>query len=443
MSNLAPFAAITLSNGNLIGGGGTSPAGGSITSATGNILLGSRAGAFITTSPNNVILGLDAGLLLTTAQGQEPQPNVYVGYRAGSHSSGGGNVAIGYIAGGADALSTKDVYSMTAVGELALNKVTDSQKDTAVGSFALENYLRGGQMTAIGRGAASFVIEGSYSLFAGHGTAIFNVSSVENIAIGNGAGNALFSGIPPRITASVTAGVMNVTAFTLNDSPIAVGMVFVSTTGTGFTTNYTIASFGTGTGGIGTYNVLPNNQNALSQTMQGGIANSGNIYIGQTNGTAGYTDINNIIIGNNVVAKSASGITAIGGGQTAAYISGNLSWRSDVAAVASAAGVTLTAAQMRGGLIVRSAAIAVSDTLPTAAQIVAAIPACEIGSTIWFDIVNNNTGLLTIAAPDASVSLSGTTTIATLFTRSYCARVTIAASGSEAVTLYGISTAAN
>lgn len=108
-------------------------------------------------------------------------------------------------------------------------------------------------------------------------------------------------------------------------------------------------------------------------------------------------------------------------------------------AVNNAAGQTYTPAQFDGGLIVRSGAAAVTDTTPTAAQIVGAIRNCAIGDTFLLLIQNNNSGTLTIGA-GTNVTLVGTTTIATALTRLYA--VTVTAVATPAVTLRGIMTAA-
>ena len=432
------------STGNFIFGSGSLPAGQALTSGANNFLWGNRAGGQMTTASNMIIMGLDAGLSLTTNTGVNVgAPNVYIGYTAGKNTTGGGNVAVGFVSGGGNALASTDNYSMTAVGEYALSTVSGSQKDTAFGSYALANYKRGGQMAAFGRGTGLYIQEGSYSFLAGHAAGFFSVSSVENIFIGDGAGvpNGAMVGNPPRITASQSGTVLTVTAFTAGDVPLAVGMVGVSSIAAALPANITITSFGTGTGGTGTYNVTPS-QSVSSQTMQFGQATSYNIAIGTSVGSLGYVDSNNILLGNNIAMASASNMTVVGRGQTAANVSGSFAHGTTSTAINNAAGVTLTVTQIYGKTIIRSGAVAVADTTPTAAQIVAAIPGCEIGSTFDFDIINNNTGLLTITA-GSGVTLSGTTTIATLFTRRYRARVTSITASSEAVTLLGVFTAAN
>lgn len=108
-------------------------------------------------------------------------------------------------------------------------------------------------------------------------------------------------------------------------------------------------------------------------------------------------------------------------------------------AIANAAGVTYTAAQVLSRFIIRSGAVAVSDTLPTAALLLAAMANPIVGSGFVFEIVNNNTGLLTLIA-GAGNTLAGTTTIATVSNRRYLVTCTNATVGTEAFTYQGLST---
>jgi hypothetical protein len=108
-------------------------------------------------------------------------------------------------------------------------------------------------------------------------------------------------------------------------------------------------------------------------------------------------------------------------------------------AIASSTGVTLTVAQIApGAVILRSGAAAVSDTFPTAAQIVAAIPGAKAGQSYSFYIRNANSNTLTLAAPDSSVTLASgnTNTIATLHLKKVLVVMVTVTLGSEAVTIY-------
>lgn len=107
-----------------------------------------------------------------------------------------------------------------------------------------------------------------------------------------------------------------------------------------------------------------------------------------------------------------------------------------------AAGQTLTAAQFVGRYLDRSGAAGVSDTTPTAALLVAAVPNVAVGDVHEFVIRNRNTGTLTLVA-GSGVTLEGTTTIPTVNTRRYAIRFTNVTVGTEAVTLSGVMVAAN
>lgn len=108
-------------------------------------------------------------------------------------------------------------------------------------------------------------------------------------------------------------------------------------------------------------------------------------------------------------------------------------------AVDNAAGQTLTAAQVMGGIIDRSGATAVSDTFPTAALLVAANRGVSAGEVRKLLIRNRNSGTLTLVAGSGN-TLEGTTTIATVSTREYAVRFTNVTPGAEAVTYSGICT---
>lgn len=100
-------------------------------------------------------------------------------------------------------------------------------------------------------------------------------------------------------------------------------------------------------------------------------------------------------------------------------VSADLPYTKKSAPVANAAGVTLTGAQLTAGLIIRSGAAAVNDTLPTATQILAAInQRIQINQVIPLRIINLNSGLLTIIT-GAGVTLAGVTTVPTLAERYY------------------------
>jgi hypothetical protein len=113
-----------------------------------------------------------------------------------------------------------------------------------------------------------------------------------------------------------------------------------------------------------------------------------------------------------------------------------------LAALANAAGQTLTVAQFVNAILVRSGAAGVSDTTPSAAAIVAALAGCMVGSTFEFTVVNQNTGTLTLVA-GTGVTLNGTATCPTVNTIRWIGQVTNPNPGAEAVTLQRVGVQAN
>lgn len=105
-----------------------------------------------------------------------------------------------------------------------------------------------------------------------------------------------------------------------------------------------------------------------------------------------------------------------------------------------ATGQTLTAPQLLAGLLLRTGPVgAFSDTTPAASAIVAAIMRADIGSNRRIIIRNGGGGLMTMLA-GASVTLAGTTTIASGNAREYLVTVTAKTPGAEAVRVRGLIT---
>jgi hypothetical protein len=117
-------------------------------------------------------------------------------------------------------------------------------------------------------------------------------------------------------------------------------------------------------------------------------------------------------------------------------------YTSTVSTITTAGAATLTTAQMLGGIILRDPAGAGrTDTTPTAAQLVAAIPGVKNGTT--FRLMYRNTAdaaeTITIAG-GTGVTISGTATIAQNNSKSFLVRIDEVTSGSEAVTVYSSGT---
>jgi hypothetical protein len=106
--------------------------------------------------------------------------------------------------------------------------------------------------------------------------------------------------------------------------------------------------------------------------------------------------------------------------------------------------VALTAAQLLGGLILRDPAGAGrADTVPAAADIVAAIPNAAVGVSFEFTIRNTADAAETITVTQdagSTVTLSGPMTIAQNNSKRFLAVLTNVTAGSEAVTIYSLGT---
>lgn len=107
-----------------------------------------------------------------------------------------------------------------------------------------------------------------------------------------------------------------------------------------------------------------------------------------------------------------------------------------------AGALTLTAAQLLGGLILRDPnGAGRTDTTPTAALLVAAIPGVQIGQFFEFTIRNDADAAETITvAAGTGGTASGTMTIAQNNMKRFLVRFTAVVSGSEAYTLYSLGT---
>lgn len=349
-----------------------------LTTGNNNVCIGVSTGQNITTANFNVFLGTFAGQSQTTLGANDTAGNVYIGYQAGRFAVDGGNVAIGYTA---FAASGNVSFGNVAIGENALNALTGSvgpaggDYNTAVGNYAGALLTTGGSNTLLGRGAGLALTVSGYNVMAGHGAGLYTKPTANS------------SIAPP--------------SGTTNGSNVLLGNLAGQA--------YTIAG----------------------TTMTGAL----NVCVGECAGPSAAAVEWGICIGPYAVVQSNQ-FTKIGYSMVAANISGKLSWTTNVTAL-TAAGGTYTAAAFTGGLITQATQGAISNATPTAAAIVAAIPGCEVNSSFYLTIVNNNTGLLTLTA-GSGVTLSGTTTVQTLFGRRYLVYVTNATASSEAVTVYGL-----
>ena len=105
---------------------------------------------------------------------------------------------------------------------------------------------------------------------------------------------------------------------------------------------------------------------------------------------------------------------------------------------------TMTVAQMLCGILMVDTQDAQTLNTPTAADIIAALPGCEVGSTVFLIVVNHGDSTLTVAVgtgvtQDALASTDSVLTLATVTAKLFAFRVTgIAARGdaADAVQIY-------
>jgi hypothetical protein len=112
------------------------------------------------------------------------------------------------------------------------------------------------------------------------------------------------------------------------------------------------------------------------------------------------------------------------------------------ATISTAAAVTLTAAQLLGGLVLRDPnGAARSDVTPTAAQLVAAIQGAMVGLSFVATIKNTADAAETITiTAGAGVTLNGTMTIAQNNMKQFLVYLSNVTPGSEAATVYSLGT---
>ena len=124
------------------------------------------------------------------------------------------------------------------------------------------------------------------------------------------------------------------------------------------------------------------------------------------------------------------------------YADGLFYPKTTVTTVATATAVTLTAAEVLGGIVLQDpAGGSVTTTLPTAALMVAAMNGARIGTTVRFLIRNtaDSSETITVAAGTGGTT-SGTMTIAQSNTKEFLLRLTGVTEGSEAYYVYSIGT---
>jgi hypothetical protein len=164
-------------------------AGSVVTSGVRNVFVGEFAGADLTTGSDNVAVGSNA-----LANAISASFNIAIGSTAlGSLNSGISNIAIGSsslvsnstgignVAVGDDTCTSYTGSGATALGYLALNKITTGTGNTGIGYFAGARINVGTNNTCLGYEAGDFVNTGSNNVIIGNGAA----STTTNLTTGS------------------------------------------------------------------------------------------------------------------------------------------------------------------------------------------------------------------------------------------------------------------
>lgn len=379
-----------------------------------------------------------------TIGGSTPGPGTFTTLVAGSYPDNNSFFA-GSLAGNASITGVQNV----GIGKNVLNLATTANSNTVIGANAGANMLTSQRSVGVGNQALNSATTASYQVGVGY----YSLFSVD-VPLASNAYNCAI-GYQSAIGDYGATGVF--TVFSTGTQNVCLGpkvMRFFTSA-----SQNVLAGFAAGeflTTGIGncaygyeslTNATTPNHNVSIgTQTLYSLITGSTNVAIGRYAGYGHNAVSNTIVIGGATTSTSSNQVVfsntgKIGHALTNFNISGNLFCSTTVTTINNAIAVTITAAQLLGGYIIRTGGVAVSDVTPTAAQIVSAIPGCEVGASRVIEIKNLNLALLTILN-GSGVTLDGNTTIAANFTRRYLVSVTNATASSEAVTLYGLGTQA-
>jgi len=257
---------------------------------SGNIFWGMRAGQHITTATGNIAIGTDA-----LAANQGATRNVAIGEAAlaNTNYTGVGITACCNIGVGFNALNFNTTgYNNTAVGTRAMHDNSTGLDNTAFGESALEGNSTGNQNTAVGSGAIVGTNTGNLNSASGFWALHYNQTGLSNTASG---AYALWQN---------QAGSYNV----------AIGA------SAQYENKGSLGSFNTAVGAA----ALLNTTNSQYNTAIGYAAGYGsdlgynNTFLGANTGANGGGLFNVIAIGQDVTCTASSQVT-IGNGATSSY----------------------------------------------------------------------------------------------------------------------------
>lgn len=296
-------------------------AGSSVTSGNADVFLGSYAGKATTTGNGDVYVGFHAGAAATTGA-----YNTFLGGQSGiSDTTGSGNSFIGFNSGSSNSTGSNDVYINNAGANNESNAIR-------IGDPANQNsaYFAGIYGSSVAGGAPVFIDSTGHLGTEIGGKAIFNANpSIENVAIGDGAGNAAATGGSNQMIGDQSGSNM-----TTGNADVFMGSLAgrATTTGNGdvflgFETgdNNLTGAYNTFVGGEAGFNNQTGSNNLLLGFRAGANLNSGsgNTILGTNAGIINTSGDNNIYI-NHPGTASESGTIRIGQSeqQSSTYIAG-------------------------------------------------------------------------------------------------------------------------
>jgi hypothetical protein len=378
---------------------------------TGAVAVGYSAGYYLKNADYSVVIGYQAGALGGFYQ---TNTTVAIGYQASQYNYGAYNTAIGYQANYGNAVNSNS-FNITAVGHSALFSNTASY-NAAFGNVAGYSNTSGTNNTFIGSGAAYSGTTGSDNTALGLSSLYSNQTNSNITSIGSQAqyymradGNtsigyqSLYGSATP---ASNTGGYNTVIGYRAVFNTLTTGAY---NTVIGASAGYSLTT--------GSQNVLIGSSSTAS-TAAGYAITTGqyNVVIGPYTGNSGGLDI-----------RTASNFVVFADGQSnirQVFNSSGVSLTAQGAPASISSAVTLTGAQVLGGLI-NTTGTTYNVTMPLGTSLDTALVGCPTDFAFNFSIVNTASGTIGITVNTGITSL-GSMGISTGTSATYRVRKTAA-----------------
>lgn len=273
----------------------------------GGLVLGNSTHASAISS--STIVGAFAGQFYNSTNLQA------FGYEAAQNTTTGiGSTALGY----QTLFSSLTDNFNTAVGHISQYHTSGGSFNTSTGAYSLQNNLTGNNNSVFGYFGFQDLLSGTYNVGGGAYVAQYAKDASQNVIFGGLAGYSTVSGTNNTILgygagslgatfyATAATTVLTVTSMINGANHIAVGNgVYVA----GVLVS-TIASFGTGSGTIGTYN-LSSSLTYSTSTPMGTADYTNTIVIGQGANAAGSNQI--VIGGSSISSAQISNLLIVNG----------------------------------------------------------------------------------------------------------------------------------